>query len=62
MNTDYTWPSVYFAYLFFTLMSGLAIYFCIRTIKAGYWGPEGEAVKHQVFYEDDDGRGGRRVS
>lgn len=56
MANDYTWPSIYFAYLFFALMFGLAAYFCIRCVKAGYWGRDGEAVKYHVFIEDEDRR------
>ena len=36
--TDYTYPSVYFAYLFFALMFFLAVYFFIRSRRDGYWG------------------------
>jgi hypothetical protein len=49
--TDYTWPSVYFAYLFFTICLGLAIYFLIRSRKDGYWSKESENIKYQVFEE-----------
>ena len=31
MNSDYVWPSVYFSYLFFAILFGLAAYFCLRT-------------------------------
>jgi hypothetical protein len=51
---DYTWPSVYFSYLFFTICLGLAIYFFLRSRKDGYWSKESEEIKYQVF---DDGRG-----
>jgi len=46
---DYTWPSVYFAYLFFTLSLLLAVYFFIRSWKDGYWSKEGEEIKYRVF-------------
>ncbi|MBS1858024.1 MAG: hypothetical protein JST11_21825 [Acidobacteria bacterium] len=46
---DYTWPSVYFAYLFFTLSALLTLFFLIRSWKDGYWGKDGEDVKYQVF-------------
>ena len=51
--TDYTWPSVYFAYLFFALSAGLTIYFFVRSRKDGYWGKEGEKIKYQVFEKDE---------
>jgi hypothetical protein len=47
--TDYTWPSVYFAYLFFTLSALLALFFFIRSWKDGYWGEHCEEVKYRVF-------------
>ena len=46
---DYTWPSVYFAYLFFALSAALALYLLLRSRKDGYWGKEGEDIKFQVF-------------
>jgi hypothetical protein len=49
--TDYTWPSVYFAYLFFALSAVLTIFFFVRSWKDGYWGKEGENIKFQVFEE-----------
>jgi hypothetical protein len=55
---DYTWPSVYFSYLFFTISLGLAVYFFVRSWKDGYWGKSGEEVKFTVF--EEDGRGSER--
>jgi hypothetical protein len=46
---DYTWPSVYFAYLFFALSVALALFFFVRSWKDGYWGKEAEEIKFQVF-------------
>ena len=46
---DYTWPSIYFAYFFFALCLVLAVFFCIRSIKDGYWTKEGEDIRFQVF-------------
>ena len=45
---DYTWPSVYFAYLFFALSAALALYFFVRSWKDGYWGEESEEIKFLV--------------
>ena len=55
--TDYTWPSIYFAYLFFALSAVLAAYFFARSWKDGYWEKESEAIKMQVF--DEGGNHGR---
>ena len=51
---DYTWPSVYFAYLFFALSAGLTIFFFVRSRKDGYWGKEGEEIKFQVFEQGEN--------
>jgi len=50
--TDYTWPSVYFAYLFFALSAALCVYFFLRSWKDGYWGKDAEEIKYRVF--DDE--------
>jgi hypothetical protein len=46
---DYTWPSVYFSYLFFALSLGLAVFFFVRSLRDGYFGDEAEEAKYQVF-------------
>jgi hypothetical protein len=46
---DYTWPSVYFAYLFFAISLAVAVFFFIRSLKDGYWSKQGEEVKYRVF-------------
>lgn len=53
---DHTYPSVYFAYLFFALMAGLAVFFFAKTVRDGYWGKQGEDVKLQVFADDETPR------
>ncbi len=56
MAHDHTYPSVYFAYLFFALMFGLAVYFFLRSRKDGYWGAQSEDAKFQMFEDDDTTR------
>ena len=51
---DYTYPSVYFAYLFFALMAALAVYFFVRSFRDGYWGEKGEDVKYRVLEDDTE--------
>jgi len=53
---DYTWPSVYFAYLFFALSLFVALFFFVRSLKDGYWKRESEQIKYQVFDEDTEPR------
>ena len=52
---DYTYPSVYFAYLFFTLSLGVALFFFFRSLRDGYFGKDSEEVKYQVL-RDQDGK------
>ena len=58
--SDYTWPSVYFAYLFFAISLGVGVYFFVRSWKDGYWGKDGEDIKYTVFDDGDAGGGHAR--
>ena len=53
---DYTYPSVYFAYLFFMLMAGLALFFFLRSYKDGYFDERGEEAKYQMLQDADEER------
>ncbi|HLO67448.1 MAG TPA: hypothetical protein VK188_10550 [Holophaga sp.] len=53
---DYTWPSVYFAYLFFALMFALAAFFFVKTARDGYWGKDGEEPKYRMLEDDAERR------
>ena len=53
--TDYTYPSIYFSYLFFTISLGVAVYFCFRSFRDGYFGKDSEEVKYRVL-QDQDGK------
>lgn len=48
---DYTWPSIFFSYAFFFISLGVAIFFCVRSWKEGYWKKSGEDVKYRIFEE-----------
>lgn len=48
---DYTYPSVYFSYLFFAISLGVAVYFFFRSVRDGYWGKDSEEIKFTVFEE-----------
>jgi len=50
--SDYTWPSVYFSYLFFTISLGFAVFWFIRSLRTDYWSKSSEAIKYRVFDED----------
>ncbi|HUJ22715.1 MAG TPA: hypothetical protein VLX58_14380 [Bryobacteraceae bacterium] len=49
---DYVYPSIFFSYFFFVVLGGGAVYFFIRSLRDGYWGPEGEDVKYRVLEDD----------
>jgi hypothetical protein len=51
--TDYTWPSVYFAYLFFGICFAVAVFFFVRSWKDGYWSKGGEDIKYHVFDDEE---------
>jgi hypothetical protein len=50
--TDYTWPNVYFAYLFFAICLFAAIYFFLRSWQDGYWGQDSEAAKYRMLNDN----------
>ncbi len=52
---DYTYQSVYFAYLLFVLFASGAVYFFIRSIKSGYLGPNSEEPKYRMLKDDPQG-------
>lgn len=52
MTSDFSWPSVYFSYLFFATLFGLAAYFCRRTWRDGYWDQHSEEAKFRMLDED----------
>jgi hypothetical protein len=50
--TDYTYQSVYFAYLLFALVAGGAVFFFVRSLKDGYLGPNSEEPKYRMLEDD----------
>ena len=51
---DYMYPSVFFAYFLFFLLTALTAYFCLRSIKDGDFGKDSEEPKLQMMREEDD--------
>jgi hypothetical protein len=51
---DYTYPTIYFSYFLFALLAGGAVYFFVRSIKAGYLGPNSEEPKYRMLRDDFD--------
>lgn len=52
---DYVYPSIYFAYFFFALLAGGAVYFFFRSLKHGYLGSRSEEPKFRMLRDDDGG-------
>lgn len=53
---DYTYPSVFFAYLFFFISLGLAVFFFVRSARDGYWGKDSEEMKFRMLDDDEPRR------
>jgi len=51
---DYTYPSIFLAYLMFFILFGGTLYFLIRSRKDGYWGRSSEEPKYRMLQDDDD--------
>jgi hypothetical protein len=57
MGGDYVYPSIYFAYFFFAIMVGVALYFLARSWRDGYFGAQGEEIKYRMM-DDEELRAG----
>jgi len=53
--TDYTYPSVFLAYLLFFLCVAGAIFFLVRSRHDVYWGSESEEPKYRMLADDENG-------
>jgi hypothetical protein len=52
--TDYTYQSVFFAYLLFAVLAACAVYFFIRSVKDGYLGSNSEEPKYRMLEDDPE--------
>ena len=50
---DFTWPSIYLAYLMFAILAGGALYFFVRTFRDGYWGARSEEPKYRMLRDEE---------
>jgi hypothetical protein len=50
---DYTYQSVYFAYLLFAVFAAGAVYFFVRSVKDGYLGSNSEEPKYRMLQDDE---------
>lgn len=53
MEQDYSYPSVFFAYFFFALLAGGALYFFLRSLKHGYLGRNSEEPKYRMMQDEE---------
>lgn len=58
---DYSYPSVFLAYLMFFLFLAGATFFLLRSLRHGYWGEHGEDPKYRML-EDDETEPNRKSS
>lgn len=56
---DYTYPSIFLSYLLFFLFAGGSVFFFIRSVKDGYWGPRSEEVKYRMLADEEAKHGGQ---
>jgi hypothetical protein len=54
--SDYTYPSIFLAYLLFFLCVAGAIFFLVRSRHDGYWGSESEEPKYRMLADDESAR------
>jgi len=54
---DYTYPSIFLAYLMFFILFGGSVYFLLRSRKDGYWGGSSEEPKYRMLQDTDDDLG-----
>jgi hypothetical protein len=52
---DYMYPSVFFAYFLFFILTLLTLYFFVRSRKEGYWGKDSEDPKYRMMQDDEEG-------
>ena len=52
---DYMYPSVFFAYFLFFLLTGLTGFFFVRSLKHGDMGERSEEPKYRMMRDDAEG-------
>ncbi len=50
--SDYSYPSVFFAYFLFLLLLAGAVYFFVRSFRDGYWGRDSELPKYRMMKDE----------
>jgi hypothetical protein len=52
---DYMYPSVFFAYFLFFILTLLTGYFCVKSIRHGDMGAHSEEPKYLMMRDDAEG-------
>lgn len=52
---DYMYPSVFFAYFLFFLLTALTGFFFVRSLKHGDMGKQSEEPKYRMMRDDAEG-------
>ncbi len=52
---DYMYPSVFFSYFLFLILTLLTLFMLVRSRKDGYWGKESEDPKYRMMRDDEEG-------
>ena len=50
---DYMYPSIFFAYFLFLLLTLLTLYFLVRSFRQGYWGSQSEEPARRMMQDDE---------
>lgn len=59
---DYSYPSIFLAYLMFFIFLVGAIFFMVKSLRHGYWGAHGEDPKYRMLEDDDRAQPDRQAS
>jgi hypothetical protein len=59
---DYSYPSIFLAYLMFFIFLAGAIFFLMKSLGQGYWGEDSEVPKYRMLAEGEDAEPDRKAS
>lgn len=58
---DYSYPSIFLAYLMFFIFLAGGIFFLMKSLGDGYWGEHGEDPKYRML-DDEEPKAARKAS
>lgn len=59
---DYSYPSIFLAYLMFFLFLAGAAFFLLKSFRHGYWGEQSEDPKYRMLSDDEEPETNRQAS